>query len=86
MLIKLINILVALGCLGYYVKSRWPGIKQYPLILTLLICGDIIFIFGILLGQNGATLRLLGPCLFLTGLAVDSARNRKDSKEKPKND
>lgn len=85
MLTKLITLGIALLCLAYYVRSKWPGIKDRPMILSFLIGGMVIFLVGVLLDCSnlGSTLRLLGTCVFFTGVAIDTAKvNKKDNEHK----
>jgi hypothetical protein len=79
MLEKLITLGIALICMAYYLKSQWPGIKERRGILTLLTGGILIFLAGVISGHGswGSTLRLLGTCVFFTGVAVDTAQARK---------
>lgn len=82
MLEKLITLGIALLCLAYYVKSNWPAIKDRRMILTLLGCGMLVFLIGVILGHGnfGPTLRLLGTCVFFTGVAIDTTLARKKGK------
>ncbi|MEN6460645.1 MAG: hypothetical protein ABFC94_04645 [Syntrophomonas sp.] len=81
MLYKLLPYLFALVCLAYYVHTDWPGIKNKPVILGLLIAGAIIFITGQAISgisiQFASLLRLFGACLFFTGVAINTSRRQK---------
>ncbi|HEX3012253.1 MAG TPA: hypothetical protein VHQ70_09525 [Syntrophomonadaceae bacterium] len=81
---KLFTLTVALVCLVYYVKSNWPGIKDRPVIMVLLVGGILIFVAGVALSKSttGPTLRLLGTCIFFTGVAIDAGMARKKNKDK----
>jgi ABC-type uncharacterized transport system permease subunit len=83
MLEKLITVSVALICLAYYIKSNWPGIKNRRLILILLFGGILVFLVGVALNRTeaGPTLRLLGTCIFFSGVAIDAGIARKKSKD-----
>lgn len=81
MLEKLITVGIALLCLAFYVKSNWPSIKDRRMILTLLGCGMLIFLIGVIVEYSlGSTLRLLGTCVFFTGVAIDTTITRKKDK------
>jgi hypothetical protein len=82
MIYKLLPYILVLLCLTYYVKSDWPGIKNKPVILGLLVTGALLFIIGLAIisasQQLAQSLKVFGACLFFTAVAINISRINKE--------
>lgn len=77
-----LSVLIPALLLAYYLKKNWPDIKDKPILVSLLVGGILVYYAGILFTWTNpfleSTLKLLGTCLFFSGVAVNTSKRPKE--------